>query len=139
MKAELLIPGPPVAQPRPRLAKRGKFVSAYVPQTHPVHEYRNKIAEAAKATGKFFDGPVNIHFEFVFDRPRSHWTKKGLRKGAPVFPARSDADNIMKAVMDALNDVIYKDDNQVVSGSFNRYYSKDPDATGHTLIRISNA
>jgi Holliday junction resolvase RusA-like endonuclease len=137
--AELYIPGPPIAQPRPRLAKRGRFAHAYVPQTHPIHEYRRLISEAAKETGMFFKGAVHIEFEFIFQRPKSHWNKSGLTKKAPKFPSKSDWDNCAKGAQDALNGIAFHDDNQVVSGSFFRGYSDDRDQEGYTKIRISNA
>jgi Holliday junction resolvase RusA-like endonuclease len=137
--AELYIPGPPIAQPRPRLAKRGRFAHAYVPQNHPVHEYRRQIAETAKETKLFFKGPVSIYFEFVFQRPKSHWTKTGLRKGAPQFPPGKDCDNVQKAVQDALNEVIYNDDSQITEWSGRRYYSSDREHAGHTLVKVDNA
>ena len=139
MKATLFIPGPPVAQPRPRLAKRGRFVSAYVPQSHPVHEYRRMIAEAAEETGLFFEGAVRVEFEFVFARPASHWNKSGLTKKAPAFPAKSDADNIMKACLDALNQHIYHDDSQVTEWSGTRGYSNEREGKGFTRLKVSNA
>lgn len=139
MIAELFISGNPVAQPRPRIARRGRIATAYVPKSHPIHSYRQKIAEAAEEAGCFFEGAVNIHFEFVFARPQSHWNKKGLTKKAPAFPSKSDWDNCCKGAQDALNGIAFYDDSQVVSGSFNRYYAKDRDQEGFTMIRISNA
>ncbi len=135
MKVELYIPGNPISQPRPRVTRKGW---AYVSQKHPIHAYRNKIAAAAKEADVFFDGAVDIHFEFVFSRPPSHWNKSGLTKNAPEFPVKCDWDNIAKGAQDALNGILFKDDNQVCSGSFNRYYARDRDQEGFTLIRISN-
>ena len=136
MIAELYIPGPPVPQPRPRLTRKGW---AYVPQKHPIHEYRRLISESAKETGMFFKGAVNIEFEFIFQRPKSHWNKSELNKKAPKFPSKSDWDNICKGAQDALNGIAFHDDSQVVSGSFFRGYSDDRDQEGYTKIRISNA
>ena len=86
----------------------------------------------------FFKGAVNIEFEFIFPRPKSHWNKAGLNKKAPKFPTKCDWDNVAKGAQDALNGIAFHDDNQVISGSFFRGYSDDREAIGHTKIRISN-
>ena len=39
---------------------------------------------------------------------------------------KPDADNIAKAVCDALNGIAYKDDSQVVDLTVRKYYSKFP-------------
>lgn len=39
---------------------------------------------------------------------------------------KPDADNIAKVVLDALNNICYKDDTQVVELIVNKYYSLEP-------------
>ena len=114
MIAELHIPGPPVPQPRPRLTRKGW---AYVPQKHPIHEYRRLISEAARETGMFFKGAVHIEFEFIFQRPKSHWNKTGLTKKAPKFPSKSDWDNCAKGAQDALNGIAFHENDVCIAPS----------------------
>jgi Holliday junction resolvase RusA-like endonuclease len=105
------VQGEPVPQPRPRVSTRGGFARAYVPSTHPVHAYRQKIAaEATKAGLEPQDEPVEVIVEAVFVRPKSHMTKKGVKPTAPKLP-RPDVDNIAKAVLDSLQDVMGDDTN----------------------------
>jgi len=103
--------GEPVPQPRPRVSTRGGFARAYVPGKHPVHAYRAAIAEEAAKAGLEETGePVEVIVDAVFARPKSHLTKKGVKATAPVLP-RPDVDNVGKAVLDALQDVMGDDTN----------------------------
>jgi len=107
----LSIPGDPVPQPRPRVSTAGGFARAYVPSKHPVHAYRQAIALAAAAAGLREQAkPVSVVIDAVFARPKSHMTKKGVKPSAPVLP-RPDVDNVGKAVLDALQDVMGDDTN----------------------------
>jgi Holliday junction resolvase RusA-like endonuclease len=44
-----------------------------------------------------------------------------------IRPAKKpDADNIMKAIADALNGIAYKDDSQIVNVTITKWYSDTP-------------
>ena len=126
------VPGDPVPQPRPRVSTAGGFARAYVPKQHPVHAYRQAVAAAARAAGLAETGePLNVVIDAVFGRPKSHMNKSGVKPTAPTLP-RPDVDNIGKAVLDALQDVIGDDTNvsrMVVEKSYG------PEA--RTTVRIS--
>lgn len=105
------VSGEPVPQPRPRVSTRGGFARAYVPSKHPVHAYRAAIAEEAAKAGLEETGePVEVIVDAVFARPKSHMTKKGVKPSAPQLP-RPDVDNVAKAILDALQDVMGDDTN----------------------------
>ena len=103
------VPGEPVPQPRPRVSTRGGFARAYVPAKHPVHAYRQSLAAAARAAGLSDTGePLSVVIDAVFVRPKSHMRRGGVKPDAPKLP-RPDVDNIAKACLDALQDVIGDD------------------------------
>lgn len=103
--------GTPVPQPRPRVSTRGGFARAYVPSTHPVHAYRKAIAQEATRAGVTpYDAPIEVSINAVFSRPKSHMTKRGVKATAPALP-RPDVDNIAKAVLDSLQEVMGDDTN----------------------------
>ena len=103
------VPGEPVPQPRPRVSTRGGFARAYVPAKHPVHAYRQSLAAAARAAGLSDSGEaLSVVIDAVFVRPKSHMRKSGVKPDAPKLP-RPDVDNIAKACLDALQDVIGDD------------------------------
>lgn len=103
------VPGDPVPQPRPRVSTVGGFARAYVPAKHPVHAFRDRVARTAKAAGLTQpDKPVTVVIEARFSRPRSHYRKSGVKPTAPPLP-RPDCDNVAKAVLDGLQDVMGDD------------------------------
>jgi Holliday junction resolvase RusA-like endonuclease len=74
-----------------------------------VHAYRQSLAAAARDAGVTqTDEPLSVVIDAVFVRPKSHMRKSGVKPDAPRLP-RPDVDNIAKAVLDALQDVIGDD------------------------------
>lgn len=133
MALTFTVPGEPVPQPRPRVSTRGGFARAYVPAKHPVHAYRDAIAAAARAAGAGVHGePVSVIIDFVWERPKSHMRKSGVKPDAPVLP-RPDLDNTTKAVLDSLNGVAWEDDSQVQRLVVEKSYG--PEA--RTTVRIA--
>ena len=133
MALTFTVPGEPVPQPRPRVSTRGGFARAYVPAKHPVHAYRDAIAAAARVAGAgVHDEPVSVVIDFVWERPKSHMRKSGIKPDAPVLP-RPDLDNTTKAVLDSLNGVAWEDDSQVQRLVVEKSYG--PEA--RTTVRIT--
>lgn len=82
-----------------------------MPSKHPVHKYRQMIAaEAARAGLRTCESAVEVNVEAIFARPKSHLTKRGVKATAPRLP-RPDVDNIAKAILDSLQDVMGDDSN----------------------------
>jgi Holliday junction resolvase RusA-like endonuclease len=103
------IDGNPVPQPRPKVSTSGGFARAFVPARHPVHEFRSRVAHAARDAGLTrADKPVSVEINAVFGRPPSHYRKSGVKPTAPPLP-RPDVDNLGKAVLDGLQDVMGDD------------------------------
>lgn len=133
MALTFTVPGEPVPQPRPRVSTRGGFARAYVPAKHPVHAYRDAIATAARVAGAGVHGePVSVVIDFVWERPKSHMRKNGVKPDAPALP-RPDLDNTTKAVLDSLNGVAWEDDSQVHRLVVEKSYG--PEA--RTTVRIT--
>ena len=132
MAVTFTIAGEPVPQPRPRVSTRGGFARAYVPAKHPVHAYRQSLAAAARAAGLGETGePLNVVIDAVFQRPKSHLNKAGVKATAPRLP-RPDVDNLAKAVLDALQDVM-GDDTNVARLVVEKSYGQE----ARTTVRIS--
>ena len=132
MAITFTVPGDPVPQPRPRVSTRGGFARAYVPGTHPVHHFRKCVAACAIQAGLTATGePLNVVIDAVFVRPKSHMRKSGVKPDAPRLP-RPDVDNIAKAVLDALQDVM-GDDTHVARLVVEKSYGTE----ARTTVRIS--
>ena len=126
------VPGDPVPQPRPRVSTAGGFARAYVPKGHAIHGYRQAVALAAKAAGlQQATAPVSVIVDAVFARPKSHLNKSGVKTTAPRLP-RPDVDNIGKAVLDALQEVI-GDDTNVSRLVVEKTYGTE----GRTTVRVT--
>jgi Holliday junction resolvase RusA-like endonuclease len=126
------VPGDPVPQPRPRVSTAGGFARAYVPKGHAIHAYRLAVALAARAAGVTeAGGPVSVIIDAVFARPKSHLNKSGVKAAAPALP-RPDVDNLGKAVLDALQEVM-GDDSNVSRLVIEKSYGQE----ARTTVRIS--
>lgn len=121
--------GEPKAQPRPRAFARnfgGKW-QARVYDAKTSENWKSLIAVAAAGLFKKpIEGPVSLSLIFFMPRPKSHRRANGeLKESAPVWHlSKPDADNLEKAVMDALTQIgAWRDDSQVCSKSTRKYYA----------------
>lgn len=134
MEWRLVVTGQPVPQPRVRVSTRGGFARAYVPSRHPIHAYRQAVAEAAWHIGAI-DGACELEIAAVFARPASHWRKAGLARSAPAWPGHRDGDldNIAKGVADSLP---FADDTQIVRLiASKRYAERDEPPRTEIVVR----
>jgi len=114
------VPGQPVGKARPRFARIGAFVRTYTPKATATYENLIKLSylDAAGPASNPSTGWVRLSIQAVFARPASHYgtgrNAGRLKPGAPVcYTQKPDCDNLLKAVLDALNGVAYADDRQV--------------------------
>lgn len=80
--------------------------------------------ELAESKGQILDGPVTMVVKYYVPVPKS-FTKRQLKELSEgrLFPTKKpDVDNVLKAVMDALNGVLYWDDKQVVRVEVKKFY-----------------
>jgi len=133
MAITFTVPGDPVPQPRHKITTRGRFAHAYIPKSHAIHAYREAIAKAARDAGATPTErePLTLTIELVFKRPASHYTKQGLRKGAPILP-RPDVSNCQKGIEDALNGIAWKDDKQIGKAIVEKTYGDE----ARTTVRV---
>jgi Holliday junction resolvase RusA-like endonuclease len=89
--------------------------------------WKGQIADAAKEhiPETPVDLPVCLSIDFLMPRPKRHFNSKGLKPDAPdSFTQKPDADNLAKAVMDALTVLgMWKDDAQVFSLKITKRFS----------------
>ena len=134
---EIIVPGQPVPQPRPRFTRRGGG-RTYTPTGHAINGYRQAIELVARAAGKKFAGATLLDVDAIYERPPSHWRKHDLKPDAPAWP-RGDGDNVLKAVADALTDAgVWPDDDQVVDWHIRKRYAARNEKA-RTIIRVREA
>lgn len=118
---EMTVYSVPVAQPRQRhrqvKTNGADFVMNYTPNKHPVQQFKSDLKSTAKLAGlpaALFGGPVVLECRFYLPRPQALMRKKDPA-GSIWHTKKPDLDNLYKAVQDALVNLLWRDDNQVVS------------------------
>lgn len=115
------VPGKVQGKARPRFSSRSGTV--YTPSK--TKSYERQIKEAYEIQeGLCREGRVVVVIEAVFPIPKS-WTraKKAAAAAGKLAPGKPDIDNILKVVLDGLNDVAYEDDKQVVLTHCKKVYA----------------
>jgi len=93
------------------------------------------IANAAMPKGVLFDGPIELIFAAIFAIPK-RWRKAEREYAAhtPVWHVdRPDLDNLTKLIGDALNGVVWVDDEQVVRVIASKHYG--PESRTDVIVR----
>lgn len=125
---KLTFDGEPVSAGRPRFARRGNYVSTYDPPKSK--QAKQVIASLAKkeATGELIEGPIMVEAYFYKAMPKAFSkTKKKQGIDGTLRPVtKPDTDNYVKLLLDAINGIFYKDDNQVVDVIGHKYYTDKP-------------
>lgn len=126
---KLTIPVAPQPQSRPRFTARGRYVHAY--ENKKITMYKRMVA----ATYQSYFGAVKptekaIAVDVVFYRPVQKSISKIERQrrltGESLPAIKPDIDNYVKAILDALNGVAFRDDKQIISLNAKKLYSDKP-------------
>lgn len=125
--------GRPVPKGRPRVTRHG----TYTPKSTQVFESAIRAAWLEKGEKPFEDGEalevmVNAYFSIPSGTPKSNRKKLHLTP----YLKRGDIDNIIKAVLDALNGYAYKDDSAVFSVYGRKIYTMGEPFTAVTISSV---
>jgi Holliday junction resolvase RusA-like endonuclease len=118
--------GEPRGKGRPRFARRSLHV--YTPAKTASSEAMLRHEAALAMAGRApLDGALRVRVLACFGVPQSWSAKKRLAAitGAIRPAKRPDLDNVVK-MLDALNEVVWRDDAQVVEGWIEKFYSDRP-------------
>jgi Holliday junction resolvase RusA-like endonuclease len=120
-----MVEGNPVGKGRPKFARRGNFVSAYTPTK--TRDYESVIKDAAqKAMGsnELLETPVTVAIYITVPIPQSYSKKRSeaCLNGFEKPIKKPDIDNIAKCFLDAMNEIVYKDDTQVLTLHITKVY-----------------
>lgn len=107
------VEGDPVGKQRPRFS-RGR---TYTPKKSV--DYENLIADKAReamGTAEPLETPVAVYIYINYKVPASYSKQRRANCLAGIErPKVNDIDNVCKSVLDAMNNIVYLDDKQVVS------------------------
>jgi Holliday junction resolvase RusA-like endonuclease len=144
---EVTVPGVPVPQPRHRVRvmnmKGRQMGSAYIPAKHAIHRWKKVIQKAVSVeySGPILAGELSATLSFALPRPKSHYgTGRNclkIKDSAPRAPTKrgsGDVDNYAKAVLDALEGVIFRDDCQFTMLVIYKVYSGHGRETGVRIM-----
>lgn len=123
------IPGQPVGKQRPKIVKIGGFSRMATPQKTVSYEgLVAHTAQVAMAGRPIFEAAVAANLFIECQVPAS-WSAKKQRQAlaGEVYPAtKPDIDNVVKAVFDGLNGVLWRDDVLVVDCRLRKRYAATP-------------
>ena len=130
-KIEFFVPGAPVGKGRPRAARRGAGVVMFTPEK--TAGYEALVAAAASNAMRaeawpLFTGPLEAVLEMRIPIPAS-WSKAhkaAALAGTELPTSKPDIDNVVKAILDACNGVVFRDDAQVVMLVATKAFSDEP-------------
>lgn len=123
-----VVPGQPVGKGRPRASSRGGFVRMYTDaKTLSYEQVIAKQARYAMGPLEVLATPISMRIVSLYSIPVS-WSKRKqqLALNGELIPGKPDLDNVAKAVLDALNGVVYQDDKQVIRLVIEKSYSFEP-------------
>ena len=124
----LRIAGNPVPKARARVTRFG----AYTPEkTRKWEQVAALMAQQKMAGGSRMDGALEVVVIAEWAIPSSwpKWKREAAEQGSVAHTGRPDADNILKAAIDALNGVVFRDDSQVTGLIVRKGYSATPGVT----------
>jgi Holliday junction resolvase RusA-like endonuclease len=120
-----MVEGNPVGKGRPKFARRGNFVSTYTPTK--TRDYEDLIKDAARksmGSNELIETPVTVAIYITVPIPQSYSKKRteACLSGSERPIKKPDIDNISKCFLDAMNDIVYKDDTQVLTLHVTKVY-----------------
>jgi Holliday junction resolvase RusA-like endonuclease len=121
------VPGPPVAKGRARSVIRNGRIGHYTPEK--TERYENLVCMAAKLAmqGRSpVTNAVTLRVDAYMPIPASWSKKKRDRARSIEHITRPDLDNIIKAIKDGCNQVVWRDDSQVTAIEARKFYSVTP-------------
>ncbi|MCT3436743.1 RusA family crossover junction endodeoxyribonuclease [Limosilactobacillus fermentum] len=130
----------PVEQARPRATRMRKGIRVYDPKK--VAAFKRQLGMLAKQQMldrglEPYDGPLEVRMEFYRPVQTSLSKKERARRlsGDHRPTVKPDLSNYIKATEDALNGILWADDNCIVSLAAEKYYADKP----HLVVEIRRA
>lgn len=112
----------PIGSPRPRFRNTGRFVQTYMPTSYTKH--KDYIREQMPET--LLNKNLKVTLLFYFKPPKSWSKRKKLLAIGQYKRTKPDIDNLIKTVLDAANEKVWNDDNQIVEIRSIKQYAETP-------------
>ena len=121
------IEGKPVPQGRPRAVRMGAGVRMYDPPKSKVYKQMvaAKVCSYMKINGiQTITEPLAVHLNFYFTPPKSYSKKRirAIEAKEELFTKKPDVDNLAKSILDSCNNLLFKDDSQIIGLTIGKHY-----------------
>lgn len=119
--------GEPVAKGRPRFSTRGKFPVAYTPEKTKTYESEvGMMAKVAMGASGAFKGALEAFIYVTFPIPPSYSKKRAeaCLNDSEKHTKRPDLDNVVKAVIDGMDKIVFDNDSQITSIHATKVYGQ---------------
>jgi Holliday junction resolvase RusA-like endonuclease len=120
--------GEPVAQGRPRATTINGHIRMYDPKKSSDFKNYVRLVASEHRPDKLLEGPISLTVK-VYKKTLKSFSKKKIaaaESGQLRPTSKPDVDNYVKGAKDALKNVIWKDDSQVVDLHISKWYSETP-------------
>lgn len=146
-----ILHGAPPVQQRPKIAHYNRKSPTYYDPSGPSKKnyaegLRAALAEVGNTTFPIFAGSptttngIELIINFYFKRPRMdyrHYSKSITMVEHPHrYPNTKDTDNMIKYIMDAIHEVVYTNDNIVVSINATKTFVEGFNDEAYTTVCI---
>lgn len=136
---KFIFPGPPKAKKRHRSCIRNDKIATYDEQKMEAENAKIKLKlMVLAAKNEFFKEltelanaeayEVEMTFHLPLPKKLSKSEIKAIADDFRSVPSNSkpDLDNLIKFYLDVANEILYKDDKQIISINANKWYSQNP-------------
>jgi len=122
---EFVIPGEPMAKQRPRFTRAGR---TYTPAKTTNYENLVKVVYQEKYLGQdLLEGSLSAEIKAYCKPPKTSKKKLTAMLNGTIRPTKKpDCDNVAKIILDALNNIAYDDDKNIVNLKVEKYFSDIP-------------
>lgn len=121
--------GEPIAQGRPRATSINGRVRMYDPAKSRNYKDYVRLVASDHAPDRLIETAIGLKVTVYRSIPKKYSSKvktEMCERGEIVPTTKPDADNYLKAIKDALNGVIWRDDSQIVDVQVRKRYSNKP-------------
>ncbi|WP_085701945.1 RusA family crossover junction endodeoxyribonuclease [Pseudomonas sp. B15(2017)] len=126
---KFIVPGEAVGKGRPRVTTIGGHARMFTPTKTANYETLIALAAQQAMDGReLISGPVMVELR-IFVSVAASWSKKKTAEAlrGEVMPTKKpDADNVLKAICDGINGIVFRDDVQVVNVSMSKRFGETP-------------
>lgn len=122
----------PVPASRPRVTRWATYYNEKYTQ------FRADMEVLLMGKTVLYEEPLKLDVTFYRTIPRSYSKKKRDELDGTYIPKVPDLDNLEKALYDSMNEVIYKDDSQIVDHRVRKIWVKDDGRIEVNIERLSH-